>query len=135
MASPFSGSIYIRRAGLKFVSDGVVHSTNGCAAPKPVACQRSWRKGTSKVWHFHGGAVTRAAALVTSMRHPSSLRPASRAPARLHPSGLLKSFDRKPGMAVFLNEKCQPQPRRPWFQKGKGQPSWWAMLEIGRAHV
>src|ERR1035441_8281726 len=128
MASPFAGSKYIRRAGLKLVSDGVVHSINGCATPRPVACQRNWRKGTSKVWHFHGGAVTRAAVLVTSMRQPSSLTPASRAPTSFHPSGLLKSLGRHPAPAVFLNENGQPQPRLPWFQKGKGQPSWWAML-------
>src|ERR1035437_5661057 len=100
MASPLTGSKYIRRAGLKLVSDGVVHSINGCAVPRPVVCQRSWRKGTSKVSHFHGGAVTIAAVLVTSMRQPSSLVPASLAPTSVHPSGLLKSLGRQPGPAV-----------------------------------
>ena len=54
--------------------------------------------------------------------------PVARAPDSAQPSGLLKSLGRQPGMAVFLKEKCQPQPRRPWFQNGNGQPNWWAML-------
>src|ERR1035438_4356658 len=107
MASPLTGSKYIRRAGLKFVRAGVVHSTNGCAAPRPVAWHRNWGKGHSKVWHFQGGAVTSAAELVTSMRHPSSLTPPSRAPASVQPSGLLRSCGRHPGPAVFLNERSE----------------------------
>src|SRR5437867_1277539 len=125
----------MRREESKLVVEGVVHSMKGSMGGVFESCQRSWKKGISKVWARQRGQVMRSVLRIAycvfeerfispnSKTQPSSVTASGRMPEKVQPLVLARSWGRQPSGAVFLKEKCQPQPWRPWFQNGKGQPS------------